>query len=76
MKFQKLVNELNGLLDSSAREQHKHHEKLKFYLRQFKTEEQDLRKKLKREDNKTNRKRLKRDLGMVKKGYQILGNTA
>ena len=74
MKYQNLVNELNNLLDSATRKRHKHQKKLKFYLGQLKTEEQKLRKKLEKENNKPTRRKLKRDLGVVKNAYAILGS--
>lgn len=74
MKYQKLVNELNNLLGSATGQSHKHQEKLNLYLGQFKTEEQKLRRKLENENNKTSRGKLKRELGVVKEAYAILGS--
>ena len=48
MKYQKLVDELNNLLDLAAKEQKKRRDTMKFYQAQFMAEEQKLRKKLKR----------------------------
>lgn len=74
MKYQKLVNELNDILDSAAREHQRRQKKLKTFFRQFKEEEKNIRKKLKKENNKANRKKLKKELGMVKEAYAILGS--
>jgi len=74
MKYQKLVNDLNNLLDSAARQHHERQETLKFYLGQLNSEEKKLRKKLERKNNKTTRRRLKRDLGLIKNTYAILGS--
>lgn len=73
MKYEKLINELNNVLGSAAKQSQKHHETLKFFLQQFKAEEQNLRKKLEKENSKTSRKKLKRELGTVKKAYELLG---
>ena len=73
MKYQKLVDELNNLLDSAARQQKKRRDTLKFYRTQFMAEEQNLRKKLKKTSDKASRKKLKRELDLVKQGYAILG---
>ena len=73
MKYQKLVDELNNLLDSAARQQKKRRDALKFYQAQFMAEEKNLRKKLKKASDKASRKKLKRELGLVKEGYTILG---
>lgn len=74
MKYQHLINELNNLLDSAAKKRRKHQKKLKLYLSQLKTEEQKLRNQLKQETNKTARRELKRDLGVVKNAYAILSS--
>ena len=73
MKYQKLVNELNNLLGSATRRSHEHQEKLNLFLGRFKAEEQKLLEKLENENNKTSRGKLKRELGMVKEAYAILG---
>jgi len=72
MKSQKLVNELNDLLASAAKEREDHKKTLRTFFRQFKDEEQDIRKKLRIEDNKASRKKLKKKLGMVQEAYGIL----
>ena len=72
MKSQKLVNELNSLLDSATRERQKHQATLKAFFRDCKDEEQIIRKKLNKEHSKTNRKKLKKELGMVQEAYDIL----
>ena len=73
MKYQKLVDELNNLLDLAAKEQKKRRDTLKFYQAQFMDEERKLRKKLKQSSDKVNRKKLKKELGLVKEAYAILG---
>jgi len=73
MKYQKLVNELNHLLDSAARRHHKHQKKIKLYMGQFKAEEQSLHKKLDKEKDKKSRRKLKRELSAVRKSYAVLG---
>ena len=72
MKYEKLINELNDLLGSATKRSHKHQEKLKLYLGQFKAEEQKLRKKLKNESSEMNRGKLERELGMVEEAYVML----
>ena len=74
MKYQKLVNELNNLLDSAARRHHKHQKKIKLYLGQFRTAEQGLHKKLAKEKDKNSRRKLKRELSAVRKSYAVLGS--
>lgn len=73
MKYQKLVDELNNLLDSAARQQQERRDKLKFFQAQFMAEEQKLRKLLKKNSEKAKRKKLKKDLRMVQKAYTMLG---
>ncbi len=72
MKYQKLVNDLNNLLDSANRQHHKRQEKMKFYRGQFKAEEKILRKKLEKETNIKHCRRLEKELGMVKDGFKVL----
>ena len=74
MKYQKLVNDLNNLLDSATKQHHKRQEKLEFYLRQLKAEEKKLRKKLEAKNNKIMRRKLKKDLSLIKNTYAILGS--
>ena len=73
MKYQKLVDELNNLLDSATRQQKKRRETLKLYKAQFMAEEQKLSQKLKKNSDKAIRKQLKKKLGLVKEAYTILG---
>ncbi len=72
MKYKKLVNELNNHLELASKEQHKHQTKLKSYLGRFKTEEQDIRTKLEKENDKTSRRKLKKELDLVKVAYGML----
>ena len=73
MKYQKLIDELNELLDSAASQQKERRDTFKFYQAQFMAEEQKLRKRLKKNSDKANRKKLKKELGIVQKAYTILG---
>ncbi len=73
MNSRKIMTELEKLLEASFKEQHKHQEILKYYLKKFKAKKQELHKKLEKEIKKTNRKKLKGDLGMIKKGCKTLG---
>lgn len=73
MKYDKLIDELNNLLDSAACEQEKHQKKLQLFFEQFRSEEKKLLKQLKKENLKTNRNKLKKELGVVQKAYTILG---
>jgi len=72
MKYQKIVNDLNNQLDSAARKQHKHEEKLRAFLRQFTTEDQKLRRKLEKESNDNKRSKLKKELNLIRAGYELL----
>ena len=72
MKSKKLVNELNSLMDSAESKRQKHKKILKTFFRDFKKEEQKIRKKMKQENNKASLKKLKRKLGMVKEAYALL----
>ena len=72
MKYQKLASELNSLFDSATRMRDKHQSTLKHYLEQFKSEEKKLYRKLETEKNKSRRKKLKRELGVVKQAYVML----
>lgn len=74
MKYQKLTNKLNDLLDLTGREEDKHQEKLNKYFWRLRAEEQKLRKKMKNEIDKTSRKRLKKKLNIVNKGYDLLSS--
>lgn len=73
MKYQKIVDDLHTQLDSAAREQHKRKQKLEAFLGQFRSEEQKLRKKLRKVSNDSMRLKLKKELGLVEAGYKLLG---
>ncbi len=73
MKYQKLVNELNNLLDSATRERQKHQGKVEAYLEQFKAEEKALQRKMQKENDEFGREKLERKLSTVKQAYAILG---
>jgi len=73
MKYQKLIKESTLILDSIVKQQRKRQKKIESYLEQVKVEEQNLRKQLKREKNKTQRKKLNKKLIMVKKAYVAYG---
>ncbi|MEW8026782.1 MAG: hypothetical protein AB2792_15870 [Candidatus Thiodiazotropha sp.] len=72
MKHQKLVKEINFLLDTVEKKREKQRTKLKCYLSQVKAEKQKLRKKLTRESSTANRKKLKKELDAVNKVYGML----
>jgi len=72
MKYRKIVNDLNNQLNLAAREQHKHEEKLKAFLRQFTTEDQKIRRKLKKESSDNKRSKLQKELNSVRAGYDLL----
>ena len=73
MKYQKLVNELNILLDSATKERQRHQEKLKAYLEQFKAEEKELQRKMRNENDEVGREKLERKMNTVRQAYTILG---
>ncbi len=72
MNYQKIVDDLNNELVLVAREQNKSGEKLEAFLRQFKTEDQKLRKRLKNGIKGNKRSKLKKQLNLVKAGYELL----
>ena len=73
MKYQKLVNELNDLLDSASKERHRHQEKLKAYLEHFKAEEKELQRKMRKANDEAGREKLKKKMSTVRQAYTILG---
>ncbi|QYZ67425.1 MAG: hypothetical protein HPY30_16425 [Gammaproteobacteria bacterium (ex Lamellibrachia satsuma)] len=73
MKYQKLINELDSLLDSTSKQCHKRQDELNFFLRQLKAEKKKLLKKLERQNSKTMRRKLKKDLGLIESAYASLG---
>ena len=73
MKYQKLVNELNNILDSATREQQKHLRKVEAYLEQFKAEERALEKRMRKESDEVGRAKLEKKLNTVREAYAILG---
>jgi len=73
MKSQKLVVELNNLLDSATKEQKKRRKRLKLYAEKVKTEEKIMRAKLKKNINKSTQRRLKKELVLVNKAYELIG---
>ncbi|WP_177419588.1 hypothetical protein [endosymbiont of Lamellibrachia barhami] len=73
MKYQKLVNELDSLLDSATKQCHKRQDEFKFFLGQLKAEKKKLRKKLERKNNKAMRRKLKKDLSLIENAYANLG---
>ncbi|MBL3527178.1 MAG: hypothetical protein JMN27_13065 [gamma proteobacterium endosymbiont of Lamellibrachia anaximandri] len=72
MKYQKLLNELDSLLDSATKQCHKRQDELKFFLGQLKAEKKKLRKKLERKNTKTMRRKLKKELSLVENAYANL----
>ena len=71
MKSKKLVVELNNLLDSATKEQKKRRKGLKIYADKVKTEEKIIRAKLKNNVTKSTRRKLKKELSLVNKAYEI-----
>lgn len=74
MKYQKLTDKLNDLLELTGREEDKKQENLNKYFWRLRAEEQKLHKKIKNENDKTSRKRLKKKLKIVNEGYDLLGS--
>ena len=72
MKYTKLINELDGLLDSAYTEQKRHRDGLSRFLSRFAEEEASLHRRLKEERDEDDRVRIKRDLDLVKTGYKLL----
>ena len=75
MKYEKLVNHFNNLLNVVEDEQKKRQKKLKYFFEQLESEELKLLKKMKKEDSKANCKKLKKELHIVYKTYDLLGST-
>ena len=72
MKYQKIVDDLNNEFDLVAREQHERGKKLSAFLRQFNTEDQKLQKRLNKGNEDNKRSKLKKQLNLVKEGYELL----
>lgn len=72
MKYQKLTEKLNDLLDLTGQEQDKHQDSLNKYFWRLRTEEKELRQKMKNEKDKASHKRLKKKLNRVNEGYDLL----
>ena len=72
MKSQALLNELTSVLDATSQCQKRHRETLKFFLMQFKAEEEKLVKKLKNATDENSRDKWERKLGLVREAYEIL----
>lgn len=72
MNIQKIVDELNTQLDSIAREQKKREDRLKDFLKQFKTKHQNLRERLKKESDGNKRLKIKSELKLVRAGRNLL----
>jgi len=71
MKYQTLADELNRLFEASFKERQKQKEKLKVFQGRIKAEEKTLRKKLKSETTKSERKKVRADLRSVNKAYAL-----
>ncbi len=72
MKYQKIVNELDSLLDKAAHEQEKRQKKLQDFLRQFTSEEQKLRVRLESASDDSKRTKLEAKLKRIRLGYELL----
>ncbi|MCB1868180.1 MAG: hypothetical protein KDI43_06490 [Gammaproteobacteria bacterium] len=72
MKYQKLTEKLNDLLDLTGQEENKHQDSLNKYFWRLRTEEKKLRQKIKNEKDNASRKRLKKKLNRVNEGYALL----
>ena len=73
MKYQRLTNELDDLLDLIDREEDKRQESLNDYFWRLRAEERKLRRKIENEENKNSRRKLKKKLNNVIEGYDLLG---
>ena len=73
MKSQKLVNEFNELLESIVVSQHERKKVLQAYFQQVQKKEKKLRKSLKNVSCKASERAIRKELGMVKKAYTLLG---
>jgi DNA-binding transcriptional regulator WhiA len=72
MKLRKLVKEFDELLDGIEKQQEKYDKQRKGYQQQLKENKKLLLKRLKTSDDKTNRKKIKRDLHAVEMKYSLL----
>lgn len=72
MKYQKLIDELNDVLESTSHCRKKHQETLKTFLNQFKAEEEKLTKKLQNASDDERCNKWKRKLGKVREAYELL----
>jgi|GEM_PF-4316129 len=73
MKYEKLINESKSLIDSIIRQQRKREKKIAHYLEQIQLEEKSLRKQMKKQTNKVQRKKLAKKLTVVKQAYSKYG---
>lgn len=72
MKYQKILDELNGVIESTNHCRMKHQEILKGFLAQFKAEEEKLTKKLNESTDDESREKWEEKLGLVKEAYHLL----
>ena len=72
MKYQKIVEELNEELELAARCQQDREKRLEGFRKQLKIEEQKLKAIMKRVSEGGMRSEIKRQLTLVKEGYQLL----
>ena len=72
MKYQKIIDELNDQFESAVRCQKHREKKLEAFRRQLKIEEQKLKKIMKRVSEGSTRSEIKRQLSLVKEGYELL----
>ena len=73
MKVKKLVKEFDALLGSIDRQRQRDEQQRKLYLRNAKANKKVVLKQLKNEDDKANRKKLKRELHAIERTYALLG---
>jgi hypothetical protein len=72
MKYQKLLDELNTVMESTSDCRKRHQETLKTFLMQFKAEEEKLIGKLKNATDENSRNKWEKKLGLVREAYEIL----
>ncbi|MCB1867263.1 MAG: hypothetical protein KDI43_01710 [Gammaproteobacteria bacterium] len=72
MKYQKLLDELNTVIEATSHCRQKHRETLRTFLVQFEAEEKKLIKKLKHATDDKSRSKWEEKLGLVREAYEIL----
>ena len=72
MIYQKLVDELNSVIEATSHCRERHQETLRTFLVQFKAEEEKLIRKLKKATDENSRNKWEEKLGLVREAYQML----